>query len=59
MDTLTKSEVNFNEKKNKNQLTCKNDFCLVFGNPLYIVGPLACELAGSLTTLNTCCITKY
>lgn len=56
MDTLTKSEVNFNEKK-KYQLTCKNDFCLVLGNPLHTVGPLACELAGSLTTLNTCCIT--
>lgn len=49
----------FQWKKTKKQLTCKNDFCLVFGNPLYIVGPLACELAGSLTTLNTCCITKY
>lgn len=34
-------------------LTCKNDFGFVFGNALYIVSPLAGELACSLTTFNT------
>lgn len=34
-------------------LTSKNDFGLVFGNPLYIVSPLAGKLAGSLTTFDT------
>lgn len=33
--------------------TCKNDFGLVVGNSLYIVGPLAGKLAGSFTPFNS------